>query len=374
MATKRIGILTAGGDAPGLNAAIRGFGKAAIGVHGWELIGFRDGMRGLAENRFVHLDPASLSGILTTGGTFLGTSRDKVHRMVVDGQETDMIPTIVENYEKNGLEALVCLGGGGTAKNAKRLMDAGLNVLHLPKTIDNDIVETDSSFGFATALEIATEAVDRLHSTAHSHHRIILTEIMGHRAGWLALGAGIAGGADVILLPEVPYDVDAIVAKIERRRSHGSTFSVIAVAEGALNTADRLELDHAEQLVKEASTPESKAAAKRGVKRLEASHRANTFTLAEQLEERTGLEARVSILGYVQRGGTPNAADRLLGTRLGVAGAQAVKDGRFGVMVADRAHGTELVPLKKVAGKVKYVPADHEWIRAARAVGTSFGD
>lgn len=374
MATKRIGILTAGGDAPGLNAAIRGFGKAAIGVHGWELIGFRDGMRGLAENRFVHLDSASLSGILTTGGTFLGTSRDKVHRMMVDGQETDMIPPIVDNYEKNKLEALVCLGGGGTAKNAKRLMDAGLNVLHLPKTIDNDIVETDSSFGFATALEIATEAVDRLHSTAHSHHRIILTEIMGHRAGWLALGAGIAGGADVILLPEVPYDVDAIVAKIERRRSHGSTFSVIAVAEGALNTADRMELDHAEQLVKEASTPESKAAAKRGVKRLEASHRANTFTLAEQLEERTGLEARVSILGYVQRGGTPNAADRLLGTRLGVAGAQAVEDGKFGVMVADRGHGTELVPLKKVAGKVKYVPADHEWIQAARAVGTSFGD
>lgn len=144
MATKRIGILTAGGDAPGLNAAIRGFGKAAIGVHGWELIGFRDGMRGLAENRFVHLDSASLSGILTTGGTFLGTSRDKVHRMMVDGQETDMIPTIVDNYEKNKLEALVCLGGGGTAKNAKRLMDAGLNVLHLPKTIDNDIVETDS--------------------------------------------------------------------------------------------------------------------------------------------------------------------------------------------------------------------------------------
>jgi len=207
MATKRIGILTAGGDAPGLNAAIRGSAQAAIQEHGWKLIGFRDGMRGLAENRFMELDGASLSGILTTGGTMLGTSRDKVHRMVVDGETRDMIPTIVENCEKNKLDALVCLGGGGTAKNARRLMEAGLNVLHLPKTIDNDIVETETSFGFATALEIATEAVDRLHSTAHSHHRIILTEIMGHRAGWLALGAGIAGGADVILLPEIPYSV-----------------------------------------------------------------------------------------------------------------------------------------------------------------------
>ena len=307
MATKRIGILTAGGDAPGLNAAIRGFGKAAIQEHGWKLIGFRDGMRGLAENRFMELDGASLSGILTTGGTMLGTSRDKVHRMVVDGETRDMIPTIVENCEKNKLDALVCLGGGGTAKNARRLMEAGLNVLHLPKTIDNDIVETETSFGFATALEIATEAVDRLHSTAHSHHRIILTEIMGHRAGWLALGAGIAGGADVILLPEIPYSVEAIADKIERRRSYGSTFSVVAVAEGALNVADREEINHAEALVKDASSPEAKAAAKRGVKRLEASHRANTFTLAEQLEAATGLEARVSILGYVQRGGTPNA-------------------------------------------------------------------
>ena len=171
---QRIGILTAGGDAPGLNTAIQGFGKTAIQQHGWELIGFRDGMRGLAENRFIELDAAALSGILTTGGTMLGTSRDKVHRMMVDGEPRDMVPTIVENCEKDGIDVLVCLGGGGTAKNAKRLMDAGLNVIHLPKTIDNDIVHTDSSFGFATALEIATEAVDRLHSTAHSHHRIIL--------------------------------------------------------------------------------------------------------------------------------------------------------------------------------------------------------
>ncbi|CED92049.1 MULTISPECIES: 6-phosphofructokinase [Actinomyces] len=374
MATKRIGILTAGGDAPGLNAAIRGFGKAAIGEHGWKLIGFRDGMRGLAENRYTELDGAALSGILTTGGTMLGTSRDKVHRMMVDGEVRDMIPTIVENVEKDKLDALVCLGGGGTAKNARRLMDAGINVLHLPKTIDNDIVRTDTSFGFSTALEIATEAVDRLHSTAHSHHRIILTEIMGHRAGWLALGAGVAGGADVILLPEVPYSVEAIAEKIQRRRKQGSSFSVVAVAEGARSVKDAEELAHAQALVKDASSPELKAMAKKGVKALEASHRANTFTLAEQLEAATGLEARVTILGYVQRGGTPNAADRLLGTRLGVAGANAIADGKYGVMVADRGHDTALVPLKDVAGKVKYVPRDHEWIKAARAVGTALGD
>ena len=374
MATKRIGILTAGGDAPGLNAAIRGFGKAAIGEHGWKLIGFRDGMRGLAENRLIELDGKALSGILTTGGTILGTSRDKVHRMVVDGESRDMVPTIVENYAKDKLDALVCLGGGGTAMNAKRLVDAGLDVIHLPKTIDNDIVHTDTSFGFATALEIATEAVDRLHSTAHSHHRIILTEIMGHRAGWLALGAGIAGGADVILLPEIPYSVDAIADKIGRRHRSGSTFSVVAVAEGALCVDDARELEHARALVKDASTPEGKAMAKRGVRALEAGHRANTFSLAEQLEAATGLEARVTILGYVQRGGAPCGADRLLGTRLGVAGAQAVADGSFGVMVADRGHATELVPLKEVAGLTKYVPADHEWIQAARAVGTALGD
>ena len=374
MANKRIGILTAGGDAPGLNAAIRGFGKAAIMGHGWELIGFRDGMRGLAENRFIDLDAQALSGILTTGGTILGTSRDKVHRMMVDGESKDMIPTIVDNYEQDQLDALVCLGGGGTAKNAKRLMDAGLNVIHLPKTIDNDIAHTDTSFGFATALEIATEAVDRLHSTAHSHHRIILTEIMGHRAGWLALGAGIAGGADVILLPEIPYSVEAIAEKIKIRQSHGSTFSVVAVAEGALSVADAQELRHAQALVKDASTPEAKLMAKRGVKALEASHRANTFTLAQQLEEATGLDARVTILGYVQRGGTPCGADRLLGTRLGVAGTRAIEEEKFGVTVADRGEDTELVPLDKVAGKVKYVPTDHRWIQAARSVGTALGD
>ncbi len=372
--TTRVGILTAGGDSPGLNAAIRGFGKAAMSTYGMELIGFRDGMRGLAENRYIPLDSQALSGILTVGGTILGTSRDKVHKMVVDGTPRDMIPTIKKNYEKDRLDALVCLGGGGTAKNAKRLSEAGMNVITLPKTIDNDLVGTDQTFGFATALEIATEAIDRLHSTAHSHHRIILAEIMGHRAGWLALGSGIAGGADVILLPEVPYNVESIAQTIKRRRAHGSNFSVIAVAEGARDQRDAAELAAADALVREAGSPEARDAAKTHRANVEASHRAHTFTLASELEKATGLESRVTILGYVQRGGTPSGRDRQLATVLGAAGADLVAKGVFGVMVASRGEGAEPVPLDKVAGKIRYVPVDHPWIRAAKEVGTGFGD
>lgn len=371
---KKVGILTAGGDCPGLNAAIRGFGKAAIRQHGMELVGIHDGFLGLAENRTSPMDPRTLSGILTVGGTILGTSRDKVNHMMIDGKETDMVPTIVENYDKLGLDALVTLGGGGTAKNAYKLSKAGLNVLHLPKTIDNDIVGTDDSFGFSTALEIATEAIDRLHSTAHSHHRIILAEIMGHRAGWLALGSGIAGGADVILLPEVPYKVDAIVKAVEKRRKQGLNFSVIAVAEGARDETDSAALAGAQALVDAAKTPETKAAAKKAKRDLEHSMRDNTMKLATELEEATGLESRVSILGYVQRGGTPCAQDRLLATRLGTMGARLVADGEFGVMVAAKGTGTGTVPIKDVAGKVKYVPSDHPWVEAARQVGTGLGD
>ncbi len=374
MPQKKVGILTAGGDCPGLNAAIRGFGKAAIREHGMELIGFQDGVRGLAEGRHIPLDGRALSGILTVGGTILGTSRDKVDRMVVDGETRDMVPTIVENYERLELDALVTLGGGGTARNAYKLSKAGLNVVHLPKTIDNDIVGTDDSFGFSTALEIATEAIDRLHSTAHSHHRIILAEIMGHRAGWLALGSGIAGGADIILLPEVPYQLDAIVNAVERRRKEGLNFSVIAVAEGARNQTDAMALAGAQALSDEASSPATKAAAKKAKQDLERSMRDNTLKLATQLEDATGLESRVTILGYVQRGGTPCAHDRLLATRLGTKGAQLVDDGEFGIMVAAQGTETGTVPLKEVGGKVKYVPLDHPWVDAARAVGTSLGD
>lgn len=374
MATKKIGILTAGGDSPGLNAAIRGVGKTGLGHYGMEIVGFRDGITGLVENRSMPLDGRALSGILTVGGTILGTSRDKVHQMPVDGESVDMVGQVVENCERSGVDALIMLGGGGTAKNALKLVEAGLNVIHLPKTIDNDIARTDTSFGFATAMEIATEALDRVHSTAHSHHRIILTEIMGHRAGWLTLGSGIAGGADVILIPEVPYSVEAIAERIRARRAHGSNFSVVAVAEGARDVEDTADYEAARLLVKTATTPESKGAAKKHLANVEDAQREHTFKLARELEAATGLESRVTILGYIQRGGAPCAADRLLATRLGAVAADLAARGEFGVMVAARGDGAEAVPLEEVAGRLKTVPPDHDWITAARKVGTSLGD
>ena len=233
--SKLIGVLTSGGDTPGLNAALRAVGKAAELRHGMQVIGFRDGFRGLMENRTIWLDDRTLSGILTHGGTILGTSRDKPYAMPVAGKTLDMTDLIVENYRKHHLDALVCLGGGGTQKNAYHLQKAGLNVVTIPKTIDNDVAMTDVTFGYDTALGIATEAVDRLHSTAHSHHRIIVVEVMGHKAGWLALGAGVAGGADVILIPEIPYDVESVAGAILKRFRSEKRFSIVAVAEGALS-------------------------------------------------------------------------------------------------------------------------------------------
>ncbi len=372
--SKRIGVLTAGGDSPGLNAAIRGLGKSAIGMHGMELIGFRDGVRGLAENRFVKLDRDALSGILTVGGTILGTSRDKVHKMNIDGTPTDMIPTIAEVVERNKLDCLVMLGGGGTAKNAHRLAKAGLPVMHLPKTIDKDVAHTDNTFGFATALEIATEAIDRLHSTAHSHHRVILAEIMGHKAGWLALGSGIAGGADVILLPEIPFSIDSITDTIKARQAKGKNFSVIAVAEGARDAEASAQLAAANALIRSANSPEEKQAARAHRDAVEKQHAGHTFTLAREIEAATGLESRVTILGYVQRGGTPCAEDRLLGSRIGAAATQAIMDGHTSVMVGSKGDDTVLVPLADVAGNLALVPTDHAWIQTAKAMGTGLGN
>ena len=374
MAKAKVGILTAGGDSPGLNAAIRGFGKTAIGYYDMDLIGFRDGITGLVEDRHEKLGSNRLSGILTVGGTILGTSRDKVNKFPTADGPVDMVPTVVENYDRLGLDALIMLGGGGTAKNALRLVDAGLNVIHLPKTIDNDIARTDTTFGFATATEIATEAIDRVHSTAHSHHRIILTEIMGHRAGWLTLAAGIAGGADIILIPEIPYSVESVSDTIRQRTKRGSTFSVVAVAEGARDVNDSADYEAARLLVKNAKNPEAQRAARTHLKNVEDTQREHTFKLARELEAATGLEARVTILGYVQRGGSPSAADRLLATKLGAAAADLVAEKEFGVMVASRGDGTEAVPLNEVAGKVKLVPVDHGWVTAARKVGTGLGD
>ncbi len=364
--TQRIGILTSGGDSPGLNAAIRGVGKACISRHGMHLIGVRDGFRGLAENRFINLDSAQLSGILTLGGTILGTSRDKPHKMPMDGQVVDMTETIVANYHANGLDCLVCLGGGGTQKNSLRLKQAGLNVVTLPKTIDNDVAMTDTTFGFDTALGIATDAIDRLHSTAHSHHRIIVVEIMGHRAGWLALGAGIAGGADVILIPEIPYDVEIVADAIKSRKLSGKPFSIVAVAEGAISRQE-----FAEQQAAAARKKDKKARIIATEPELVYAER--TLRLAHQLETLTGLEARVTILGHLQRGGAPSAADRLLATRLGTAAADLIQRREYGFMVAARGEASEPVPLEAVAGQVKTVPPDHPWVESARGVGTSFG-
>jgi len=358
--SRRVGILTAGGDSPGLNAAIRGFGKSALGHHGMKIVGFRDGFRGLAENRRMALDSSTLAGILTIGGTILGTSRDKPHRMIIDGEVVDRTGAIVETYRSNKLDALVCIGGGGTAKNALRLAAAGINVVHVPTTIDNDVAMTDATIGFATALEVATEAIDRLHSTAHSHHRIIVAEAMGHRSGWLALGAGIAAGADVILIPEIPYEIDSIVAAIRRRTKKGTNFSIVAVAEGARDRA----------LAGAADEPEADA----GLSTLGGGHVGHTLRLAEQLEARTGLESRVTILGYVQRGGTPSAVDRLLAARLGRAAADYIAEGRFGIMAAAAGDGTRPVPLGEVAGRRKTVELDHPWVETARQVGTCLGD
>ncbi len=377
---RQIGILTAGGDSPGLNAALRGVGKAAMGHYKMHVIGFRDGFRGLMENRTMALDGGQLSGILTVGGTILGTSRDKPHKMPVGGKILDMTDAIVGNYHDNHLDCLVCLGGGGTLKNALRLKEKGLNVINLPKTIDNDVWGTDTTFGFDTALSIATECIDRLHSTAHSHHRIIVVEIMGHRAGWLALGAGIAGGADVILIPEIPYDPASIAESIRERSRKGRPFSIVAVAEGAISKQDLAALNAA-KLKKQAAKEKAKALPKPAKKMddTEADAAAmiwagRTLRLAQQLEKLTGLEARLTILGHLQRGGTPSAADRILATRLGAAAADLIARKQYGVLVASHGEGTRAVKIEDCAGKVKTVPPDHPLILSARRVGTNFGD
>ncbi len=391
--TKLVGVLTAGGDSPGLNAAIRGIGRSAEGQYGMQVIGFRDGFRGLMENRTVWLDDGMLSGILTHGGTILGTSRDKPYAMLVAGRVLDMTDLILENVHKHHLDVLVCLGGGGTQKNAFHLMKRGVPVITVPKTIDNDVAMTDVTFGFDTALGIATEAIDRLHSTAHSHHRIIVVELMGHRAGWLALGAGVAGGADVILIPEIPYDTGKIAEAILRRTRAEKRFSIVAVAEGAMSREQAALEEAAAAGRGQKGARREKGKRKGGARGGKAKPRpevngekagldderdghttGKALQLARTLEELTGLESRVTILGHLQRGGTPSAADRFLATRLGTACAQLIARGKLGVMVAARGDGTEAVPLEEVVGKRKVVPLDHPWIETARAVGTCLGD
>jgi len=360
--TNCIGILTAGGDCPGLNAAIRGVAKAAL-HNGTRVIGIHDGFRGLVENRTLPIEDKDVSNILTRGGTFLGSSRDKPHKMNMGGKTMDMTAVAVENLKKLHIDCLVCLGGNGTQNNALRLHEkGGVNVLTLPKTIDNDVAGTDITFGFDSAMTIATEAIDRLHSTATSHHRVIVCEIMGHSAGWLALGAGIAGGADVILIPEIPYNLDTVIAHIMNRRHHNKRFSIIAVAEGAVSLGEQ------------ASGKKKKSAAPvRSRDGMVLIHEPKASQLAREIQQHSGIDARATALGHIQRGGTPTATDRLLCTRLGTKAGQLLAEGVYNVMVA--VHGQECVavPLRKVAGITRTVPPDHAWIDTARLVETCMG-
>jgi ATP-dependent phosphofructokinase / diphosphate-dependent phosphofructokinase len=371
--TQHIGILTSGGDCPGLNAAIRAVGKAAQDAFGMRVTGFLNGFWGLAQDRTLELDSTLLSGILTDGGTILGTSRDKPHRMSIGGKTRDMTDAIVDTFRRHHLDALVCIGGGGTQKNALRLKQAGLNMVTLPKTIDNDIAVTDSTIGFDTALGIATEAIDRLHSTASSHNRVIVVEVMGHRAGWLALESGAAGGADVILIPEIPYDVGRVAEAIRERARLGKRFSIVVVAEGAMSRRDA---NRVEKLLRKKNSGRKKEqeAASAALRQFHAGHVNHTIELTRRLEELTGQESRLTILGHLQRGGTPSAADRVLATWLGTTCAQVIKERKFGVMLAVQAGKVRPVPLEEAAGKKKLVPLDHPLIEAARLVGVRFGD
>ncbi len=370
---KTIGILTAGGDSPGLNAAIRAIGKSAIRSYGMSVVGFRDGFRGLMQNRYVRLDSDALSGILTVGGTVLGTSRDKPHRMEVGGEIMDMTTVMLENAAALELDALIAIGGGGTHKNVARLAGKGLPIVTLPKTIDNDVARTDTSIGFDTALGIATEAVDRLHSTAHSHHRIMVVEIMGHNAGWLTLGAGLAGGADVVLIPEIPYHIEAVAAAITERKASGSMFSLVAVAEGARPAEYRRA--QAELRDRIAGAEEAnRSGLEADLAALRAGAADHTIDLADELEQRTGLESRVTILGHVQRGGTPSAVDRQLATVLGTEAVRLVEEGAEDVMSAIQEGVPVAVPLDDVVGERHLVTLDQPWVVSARSLGVSFGD
>ena len=341
----KIGILTAGGDCPGLNAAIRGVGKAAMLEYGMEVYGISSGYLGMIELDYRKLSELDLSGILTLGGTILGTSREKPFKEESFGAYIRSKPDIIlDNYKKLGLDCLVCIGGNGTMKTANKLSDYGLNIIGIPKTIDNDVWGTELTFGFDSALMVITEALDRIHTTANSHKRIMVIEVMGHHAGWLALYAGIAGGGDLILLPEIPYDEDVLIGYLEKRSSQGKPYSIVVVAEG---------IDFPKKKKK---------------KRSAAQYIANT------IQERTGIATRETILGYIQRGGSPSAADRILAPRLGAFTADSASRGRFGVMAALNNQQIQGVPLQDVAGKLKLVPADLPLLQKARSLGTCFGD
>jgi 6-phosphofructokinase len=373
--SKRIGILTTGGDSPGINAVLRGVGKAAHSQYGMRVAGFQDGFLGLVERKMVDLEGSALSNILTLGGTILGTSRDRPDRMLVDGKIQDKTAAVLEACRSLELEGLVVLGGSDAQESALHLKRSGMNVITLPVTIDNDVACTDTSVGFDTALGVAAEAIDRLHTTASSHHRVIIVEVMGKTTGWLTLGAGTAGGADVILIPEIPYDQQSILKAITERSQAGKRFSIVAVSEGAVSKDTVQFFEQAQKVnARLRGGPDRERVAGRLGQIERQSAGGNTIHLASQLEKLTGMEARVTILGYLQRGGSPSAADRVLATQLGTACAAAANEGRYGFMLGVRSGLIVPAPLEEVAGQNKPVPADHPWIHGARMVGTNLGD
>jgi 6-phosphofructokinase 1 len=336
----KIGILSSGGDCPGINATIRGVGKTAVAHYGMEVIGIRYGFQGLLEMDYIPLNDRSLSGLLNLGGTILGTSREKPFKKLLDGSNDGKPQIIIDSYKKLGLDCLVCIGGNGTQKTAYKVSQLGLNAIGIPKTIDNDVYGTDITFGFHSAVDIATEAIDRLHSTASAHKRVMVIELMGHKAGWITLYAGMAGGADVILLPELGCNIGKVNQTILNRAKKGKPYSIVAVGEG-------LDLD--------------------GVQGNPASR------LSRLIEEGTGIETRETILGYVQRGGSPSAFDRNLATRLGGHATELIAKGQFGRMVSLIDDQITSLPLEEVSGKLKLVPSTHDLISQGRRMGISFG-
>jgi 6-phosphofructokinase 1 len=335
----RIGILSSGGDCPGINATIRGVGKTAMMHYGMEVVGIHSGFLGLLNKDVQVFDERSLSGILNLGGTILGTSREKPFRKQLASGDMEKPNLIRKHYEELGLDCLVCIGGNGTQKTASLLSDFGLNVIGVPKTIDNDIWGTEITFGFDTAVNIASDAIDRLHSTASSHKRVMVVEVMGHHAGWIALHAGMAGGADVILLPELGFDMDKVIETIQERERKGKPYSIVVVAEGI-------------------KTPDKK--------------RPSDY-ITKMIEERTGIESRDTVLGYIQRGGNPSPFDRILATRLGGHATELMAKGQYGRMVCIDNGKVSSLPLKEVAGKLKLVSPDNDLIIQGKRMGISFG-
>jgi ATP-dependent phosphofructokinase / diphosphate-dependent phosphofructokinase len=358
---KRVGVLTGGGDCPGLNAVIRAVVKSLSLKHNITVIGFEDGFEGLIENRYRPLGYDDASGILQRGGTILGTSNKAnpfAHSFKRDGimVTEDVSAQTLANIAQHHLDALVCIGGDGTMTISRQLIQRGVPVVGVPKTIDNDLYGTDVTFGFDTAMTTAANAIDQIHTTAQSHHRIMLVEIMGRYAGWLTLASGIAGGADIILIPEIEYSLDAICDKVQERRDHGRNFSIIAISEGAKPKGGQMSVS---RIVND--SPDSIRLGGIALK------------LGAEIEDRTGLETRATVLGHLQRGGSPTPNDRLLATRFGVAAAAAIAAGHFNQMVALQGADIVTVPIEEIGGRTRTVPADHTLLETARSVGTSLG-